>query len=181
MIATIFTKLDRLVDVVVASPGRLMQHKLQGNVFFSHVNTVIIDEVDTMLTQGFGKDIRDILKSSLKKQEQGEGEVQIIMATATLTKAVKSLLLDVEGKGLLTDAIGGKCFLKSIVQRYPQLHFAQQLLWERKRHQAQLNLKLLQSKSTWLKWMVFIGEFSMPILCFILLAQYIVSTERYLM
>lgn len=94
-----------MVDIVVASPGRLMQHKLQGNIFFSQVNTVIIDEVDTMLTQGFGKDIRDILKSSLMKQEKGEGEVQIIMATATLTKAVKSLLLDVEGKGLLSDAL----------------------------------------------------------------------------
>ena len=44
--------LDRLVDIVVASPGRLMQHKEKENVFFSHVTHVIIDEVDTMLTQG---------------------------------------------------------------------------------------------------------------------------------
>jgi len=29
--------LNRLVDVVVASPGRLMQHKEQGNVYFSQV------------------------------------------------------------------------------------------------------------------------------------------------
>ena len=59
-------QLDRLVDVVVASPGRLMQHKEQGNVFFSQVTHVIIDEVDTMLTQGFGSDIRAILRSAVK-------------------------------------------------------------------------------------------------------------------
>jgi ATP-dependent RNA helicase RhlE len=46
------------VDVVVASPGRLMQHKEQGNIYLSQVTHVIIDEVDTMLTQGFGSDIR---------------------------------------------------------------------------------------------------------------------------
>ena len=59
------------MDVVVASPGRLMQHKEQGNVFLSHVNTVIIDEVDTMLTQGFGNDIKNILKTVLRRQERG--------------------------------------------------------------------------------------------------------------
>lgn len=92
-----------------------MQHKLQGNVFFGHVNTIIIDEVDTMLTQGFGKDIRDILKSSLKKHGKGEGELQIIMATATLTKSVKALLIDVEGKGFITDTLAGcSIFLKHL-------------------------------------------------------------------
>lgn len=53
--------LSRLVDVVVASPGRLLQHKLQHNVYFSNVEHVIIDEVDTMLTQGFGSDIRLVI------------------------------------------------------------------------------------------------------------------------
>lgn len=63
-------QLDRLVDVVVASPGRLMQHKEQGNVYFSQVTHVIIDEVDTMLTQGFGSDIRAILRSAVKVRER---------------------------------------------------------------------------------------------------------------
>lgn len=51
------------VDLLVASPGRLLQHKDQGHVFLGHVTHVIIDEVDTMLTQGFGSDIRAILQS----------------------------------------------------------------------------------------------------------------------
>jgi superfamily II DNA/RNA helicase len=64
--------LDKVLDIVVASPGRLMQHKEQSNIFFSHVNQVIIDEVDTMLTQGFGSDIRAILRSVLANQEKSK-------------------------------------------------------------------------------------------------------------
>lgn len=91
--------LDRVVDLVVASPGRLMQHKEQGNVFFSHVNYIVIDEVDTMLTQGFGSDIRAILRMVLQKKRTVEmlAEPQLVMATATLTKSVKDLLGDVQG------------------------------------------------------------------------------------
>eukprot|EP01041_Mallomonas_annulata_P001027 gene1027-2015_t len=102
--------LDRLVDIVVASPGRLMQHKEQGNVYLSQVTHVIIDEVDTMLTQGFGSDIRAILRGVLKKRSDNstststieiemkeEKSVQLVMASATLTKAVRALLDDVGG------------------------------------------------------------------------------------
>ena len=92
--------LDRFVDIVVASPGRLMQHKDQGNVYLSQVTHVIIDEVDTMLTQGFGSDIRGILRSVLGNKANigvNQKETQIIMATATLTKAVRKLMADVDG------------------------------------------------------------------------------------
>lgn len=56
-----------------------MQHKEQGNVFFSQVNHIIIDEVDTMLTQGFGSDIRDILKVSTGKFTPGKGLSKFIL------------------------------------------------------------------------------------------------------
>jgi len=115
--------LNRVVDVVVASPGRLMQHKEQGNVFFSHVRHVVIDEVDTMLMQGFGPDIRAVLKGVLNRptpppaagasassavQEStpaatpAPAPVQLVMATATLTKAVRALLSDAQGGFQLT-------------------------------------------------------------------------------
>ena len=119
------------MDIVVASPGRLMQHKEQGNVFLSKVNTIVIDEVDTMLTQGFGSDIRGILRATMAHKKETAGTngnaiivfytmilhilsyssllfietsmssdgLQLIMASATLTKAVRSLLSDVKGGG----------------------------------------------------------------------------------
>ena len=51
-------QLKGLQDIVVASPGRLLQHMKHGNVFMSNVRNIVIDEVDTMLTQGFGNEIR---------------------------------------------------------------------------------------------------------------------------
>jgi superfamily II DNA/RNA helicase len=44
-----------------------MEHRKQGNVYFNQVSRVIIDEVDTMLTQGFGSDIRAILRSTVAR------------------------------------------------------------------------------------------------------------------
>ena len=101
--------LARTVDIVVGSPGRLLQHRQQGHVYFSRLTHVIIDEVDTMLMQGFGPDIRSILNGAMKprvsidkKDASGIAKevtappVQLIMATATLTSAVKALLGTVE-------------------------------------------------------------------------------------
>jgi superfamily II DNA/RNA helicase len=89
-----------------------MQHKEQGNVFFSKVNTVVIDEVDTMLTQGFGSDIRAILRNIMTRTEKeadvNQSNLQMIMATATLTKAVKTLLSDVKGGGFNIEYSGKK-------------------------------------------------------------------------
>jgi superfamily II DNA/RNA helicase len=97
-------QLDKLVDIVVASPGRLLQHHKQGNVFLSQVSHIIIDEVDTMLTQGFGSDIREIIRASSvlrtnivdSDSPASKKNLQLIMASATLTKAVKVLLEDVK-------------------------------------------------------------------------------------
>jgi superfamily II DNA/RNA helicase len=99
--------LERLVDVVVASPARLLQHKAKRNLYFSQIKYIVIDEVDTMLTQGFGSDIRSILKYVMtRKTDEGEiDKPQLIMATATLTKAVKKLLSEVEGKAMNLDSI----------------------------------------------------------------------------
>ena len=83
-------------DIVVASPGRLLLHKEKGNVFFSQVTHVVIDEVDTMLMQGFGSEIRAVLRATQGRPE-GKPAAQLIMATATLTPAVRKLLDDVSG------------------------------------------------------------------------------------
>lgn len=90
--------LDRVVDIVVASPGRLMQHKEKGNVYLNHITHIVIDEVDTMLTQGFGSDIRALLRSAMTQRDNlKDKSVQVAMASATLTKAVRALLEDVKG------------------------------------------------------------------------------------
>jgi len=52
---------NRPVDVVVATPGRLLQQWKDGNLFLGGVETVVLDEMDTMLEQGFQRELREIM------------------------------------------------------------------------------------------------------------------------
>ncbi|CAM9813894.1 unnamed protein product, partial [Scytosiphon promiscuus] len=84
-------RLASTVDLVVATPGRLLKHHEATNFFMSKVNFVVVDEVDTMLTQGFAADIEKLTRPMLSNPERRE-TAQFIFVTATLTKAVKNLL-----------------------------------------------------------------------------------------
>lgn len=48
-------------DIVVAAPSRLAQHRAEERVFFSDVRTVIVDEVDTMMSDAFAEDVNRII------------------------------------------------------------------------------------------------------------------------
>jgi ATP-dependent RNA helicase RhlE len=54
-------KLKRGVDILVATPGRLLDHQSQGTVDLSQVEILVLDEADRMLDMGFIHDIRKIL------------------------------------------------------------------------------------------------------------------------
>ncbi|MFC1746958.1 DEAD/DEAH box helicase [Candidatus Neomarinimicrobiota bacterium] len=60
-IAPQIEKLRRGIDIVVATPGRLLDHAQQRTVDLSHVGILVLDEADRMLDMGFIKDIRKIL------------------------------------------------------------------------------------------------------------------------
>lgn len=49
------------IDLLVATPGRLIQHLENGNVFLGGVRYVVLDEVDTMFEAGFGAELDKIL------------------------------------------------------------------------------------------------------------------------
>ena len=97
-------KLDKHVDVVVATPGRLLKHRNDGNVFLGSVQYIVIDEMDTMLEQGFQADIGTLIHPLLYSKDRngnallGEGKVlrenapRVVLTSATMTNAVKRLL-----------------------------------------------------------------------------------------
>jgi ATP-dependent RNA helicase RhlE len=49
------------VDIVVATPGRLMDHMRQGNTDFVRVNVLVLDEADRMMDMGFWPDVQKIM------------------------------------------------------------------------------------------------------------------------
>ena len=62
-------KLAKGVDVIIATPGRLLDHTAQGTVDLSQVKYLILDEADRMLDMGFKHDIRHIQKNLPTKKQ----------------------------------------------------------------------------------------------------------------
>ncbi len=56
------SKLRKGVDIVVATPGRLLDHMQQGTIDLTKVEILVLDEADRMLDMGFIRDIQKILK-----------------------------------------------------------------------------------------------------------------------
>ncbi len=61
--------LKRKCDVIVATPGRLLDHMSQGAVDLSHLQFLILDEVDRMLDMGFLPDVRRIVEACPKQRQ----------------------------------------------------------------------------------------------------------------
>ena len=63
-------KIRKGLNVIISTPGRLLYHlRNTGNLNFSKLKTIIIDEADLMLDMGFEKDIKECFKLILKKSE----------------------------------------------------------------------------------------------------------------
>src|SRR2546426_1806168 len=61
--------LARGVDIVVATPGRLLDHMERGHVDYSRLEILVLDEADRMLDMGFAPDVRRILGALPDKRQ----------------------------------------------------------------------------------------------------------------
>jgi ATP-dependent RNA helicase DeaD len=66
-----FRALARGVQVIVGTPGRLLDHMRRGTVDLTHVRTVVLDEADEMLDMGFIEDIESILEALPAERQSG--------------------------------------------------------------------------------------------------------------
>jgi ATP-dependent RNA helicase RhlE len=109
-------QIDRLrkgVDVVVATPGRLLDHMQRGNVRLGEVEELVLDEADHMLDLGFLPQISDVLKALPKKRHT-------MMFSATMPDPIERLaqrfmndplLVDVSREGLAAEGISHRLYL----------------------------------------------------------------------
>ena len=76
--------LARGVDIVVATPGRLLDHMERGHVDYSKLEILVLDEADRMLDMGFAPDVRRILGALPDKR-------QTMLFSATISRDVDAL------------------------------------------------------------------------------------------
>ena len=83
-INTQINKLRKGVDIVVATPGRLLDHLNQKTLDLSELEVFVLDEADRMLDMGFIRDIKKVLKYLPKKKQN-------LLFSATFPKEIKAL------------------------------------------------------------------------------------------
>lgn len=76
--------LKRKPQIVVATPGRLLDHMNRGNIKLSGVHTMVLDEADEMLNMGFVKDVTRIIEATPKER-------QLVLFSATTNQDVLTI------------------------------------------------------------------------------------------
>ncbi|CAA6822149.1 MAG: ATP-dependent RNA helicase RhlE [uncultured Sulfurovum sp.] len=105
-------RLKKGTDIVVATPGRLQDFINDKKVNLQNINTIVLDEADTMLELGFVNEIKDILNACAKPR-------QIMMFSATISQNIKRLakeflrepaIVEVSNRRDLVNAISHKAY-----------------------------------------------------------------------
>jgi ATP-dependent RNA helicase RhlE len=89
-----FNALRRGVDIVVATPGRLLDHMRQRTIDLRRVEIFILDEADRMLDMGFIRDVKKIIAALPKNR-------QTMLFSATVTPEISSLARGVQKSPLM--------------------------------------------------------------------------------
>ncbi|HUI46712.1 MAG TPA: DEAD/DEAH box helicase [Nitrospirota bacterium] len=102
--------LSQPVDLVVATPGRLMDHMERGRIDFSRLELLILDEADRMLDMGFSDAVDTIAAATPASR-------QTLMFTATMDNAMAKLARRLLKDPVRVEIAGEKTTLESIEQR----------------------------------------------------------------
>jgi ATP-dependent RNA helicase RhlE len=126
------------VDILVATPGRLLDHLQQKTVDLSHVEILVLDEADRMLDMGFIRDIKKVLAVLPKKRQN-------LLFSATFSDEIK-LLAD----GLLTNPA-----LIEVARRNQTAELIEQRVYPVDRERKRALLTQLIKDHNWFQVLVF--------------------------
>lgn len=124
------TVLQRGVDILVATPGRLVDLINQRIANISNVEILVLDEADTMLDMGFIRDIKFIIGKTLKER-------QTLLFSATINNEVKEL-----SKQFMKDPI----IIKTKTDEVTANNIEQELYYVDSTNKVNLLLELLSTK-----------------------------------
>lgn len=104
------TKLREGVDVLVATPGRLIDLQNQGLLSLSKIDIFVLDEADRMLDMGFLRDIERIMKLIPSKRQN-------LMFSATFSKDIKKLAHGILNNPVQVEATPENTTVEAIAQK----------------------------------------------------------------
>jgi ATP-dependent RNA helicase RhlB len=120
-----YTLNNYVVDILVATPGRLIDFLNKDDVFLDQVELLILDEADRMLDMGFIPDIKRILRRTTPREER-----QTLLFSATFNQDVLNLAsqwtinaeyIEIETDSVAADTVEQKVYLVSASQKKKHL------------------------------------------------------------
>ncbi len=115
----------RPVDIVVATPGRLLDFVQNGNLHLGAVEVLVLDEADRMLDMGFIPQVRSVVSRTPKKECR-----QTLLFSATFTPAIIELaqrwavdpiMVEIEPEKVAADAVDQIVYLVTTADKYSLL------------------------------------------------------------
>jgi ATP-dependent RNA helicase RhlB len=117
---------EKVFDIIVATPGRLLDFKRQGDVHLGKVEILVLDEADHMLDMGFIPDVRQIIHSTPPKERR-----QTMLFGATLTPEVSRLAsqwtrepftVEIEPEQVAVDTVDQVVYLTTAKEKFTVLY-----------------------------------------------------------
>ncbi len=116
---------DKFVDILVATPGRLLDFASNKDVHLDQVEILVLDEADRMLDMGFIPQVRRIVRLTPRRENR-----QTLFFSATFTDDVmrlaeqwtqKPVSIEIEPESVATDTVEQKVYLASTAEKYSLL------------------------------------------------------------
>ncbi|MDE0557702.1 MAG: DEAD/DEAH box helicase, partial [Candidatus Poseidoniaceae archaeon] len=124
------SKLRRGVDILVATPGRLLDLIGQGHIDITKVEFFVLDEADRMLDMGFIRDIRKVLQLLPKKRQN-------LLFSATMPKTIAELADSILKNAITIDVSPKQKTVKRITQK---------IMFVRKADKRRLLVKIIKAE-----------------------------------
>ena len=111
-----------VVDLVVATPGRLLDFTGRRDLFLDHVELLVLDEADRMLDMGFIPQVKRIVRQTPRREYR-----QTLLFSATFTQDIINLAsqwtldpvtVDIEPEHVATDSVDQRIYLASREERF---------------------------------------------------------------